>query len=145
MAFDDLNLEFEEDDNSNKPKKIEAVPDTTPAPEKRAGAGTGSIPSIPVAALKKSTAQSALKIAPETQSQNAEVQFLREQLKEADIKVALAEYKTEYLADMLSDLKLMEHQIGQLLVRIHAKHPDLKNEALMIKKILADFIVKKRK
>jgi hypothetical protein len=42
-------------------------------------------------------------------------------------------------------MKLLEHQIGQLLVRINAKHPDMKNEVLMIKKILADFTAKKRK
>jgi hypothetical protein len=57
----------------------------------------------------------------------------------------VAEFKTEILSEMLSDMKLMEHQIGQLLVRINAKHPDMKQEALMIKKILADFTAKKRK
>jgi hypothetical protein len=46
---------------------------------------------------------------------------------------------------MLSDMKLAQHQIEQLLVRINAKHPDMKNEVLMIKKILADFTAKKRK
>jgi hypothetical protein len=74
---------------------------------------------------------------------------LREQVKkvqlEADVKVGIAEFKADYLTDLLSDMKLMEHQIGQLLVRINAKHPDMKNEVLMIKKILADFMAKKRK
>jgi hypothetical protein len=49
------------------------------------------------------------------------------------------------LSELLSDVKLMDHQINQLLVRINAKHPDMKQEALMIKKILADFTAKKRK
>jgi hypothetical protein len=74
---------------------------------------------------------------------------LREQVKkvefEAQVKVSIAEYKVEYLSEMLSDIKLVEHQIGQLLVRINAKHPDMKAEVLMIKKILADFSAKKRK
>lgn len=64
---------------------------------------------------------------------------------EADVKVQVAEFKTEYLTEMLSDMKLASHQIEQLLVRINAKHPDMKNEVLMIKKILADFVSKKRK
>lgn len=64
---------------------------------------------------------------------------------ESDVKVAVAEFKTEFLTEMLSDMKLAEHQIGQLLIRINAKHPDMKNEVLMIKKILADFLSKKRK
>lgn len=74
---------------------------------------------------------------------------MREQMRrvelEADVRVAVAEFKVELLSEMLSDMKLMEHQIGQLLARINAKHPDIKNEALMIKKILADFTAKKRK
>ena len=64
---------------------------------------------------------------------------------EAEVKVQVAEFKTEYLTEMLSDMKLASHQIEQLLVRINAKHPDMKNEVLMIKKILADFTSKKRK
>jgi hypothetical protein len=64
---------------------------------------------------------------------------------ESEVKVGIAEFKTEFLTEMLSDMKLLEHQIGQLLVRINAKHPDMKQEVLMIKKLLADFNAKKRK
>jgi len=64
---------------------------------------------------------------------------------EAEVKIAVAEYKTELLSELLSDTKLMQHQVEQLLVRINAKHPDLKQEVLLIKKILADFNAKKRK
>ena len=74
---------------------------------------------------------------------------MREQMRkvqlDAEVKVQVAEFKTEYLTEMLSDMKLASHQIEQLLVRINAKHPDMKNEVLMIKKILADFTAKKRK
>jgi hypothetical protein len=74
---------------------------------------------------------------------------LQEQMKkvefEAQVKVAVAEFKTDYLTEVMSDVKLVDHQISQLLARINAKHPDVKNEVLMIKKILADFIAKKRK
>ena len=64
---------------------------------------------------------------------------------DAEVKVQVAEFKTEILSDLLSDVKLMDHQINQLLIRINAKHPDMKQEVLMIKKILADFTAKKRK
>lgn len=81
--------------------------------------------------------------------ESQQVVEMREQVRkvelEAEVKVQVAEFKTEYLTEMLSDMKLAQHQIEQLLVRINAKHPDMKNEVLMIKKILADFTAKKRK
>jgi hypothetical protein len=64
---------------------------------------------------------------------------------DADVKVQVAEFKTDLLSELLGDMKLMDHQVNQLLVRINAKHPDMKQEVLMIKKILADFTSKKRK
>ena len=64
---------------------------------------------------------------------------------DSEVKVGIAEFKTEFLSEMLSDMKLLDHQINQLLVRINAKHPDMKQEVLMIKKLLADFNAKKRK
>jgi hypothetical protein len=64
---------------------------------------------------------------------------------ESQVKVSVAEFKVDFLSDVLSDMKLLEHQVGQLLARIHAKNPDTKNEVLMIKKIMADFVAKKRK
>lgn len=81
--------------------------------------------------------------------ESQQVVEMREQMRkvelESEVKVQVAEFKTEYLTEMLSDMKLAQHQIEQLLVRINAKHPDMKNEVLMIKKILADFTAKKRK
>ena len=81
--------------------------------------------------------------------ESQQVVEMREQMRkvefEAEVKVQVAEFKLELLSEMLSDMKLVEHQIGQLLIRINAKHPDIKNEALIIKKILADFTAKKRK
>ena len=81
--------------------------------------------------------------------ESEEVVQLRERARkaefDAEVKVQVAEFKTELLSELLSDVKLMDHQINQLLVRINAKHPDMKQEALMIKKILADFTAKKRK
>jgi hypothetical protein len=92
---------------------------------------------------------SALKEESSYDLESEEVVQMREQMKkvqfDADVRVQVAEFKTEILGELLGDMKVMEHQIGQLLVRINAKHPDMKQEALMIKKILADFTAKKRK
>lgn len=81
--------------------------------------------------------------------ESEEIVQLRERARkaefDADVKVSVAEFKTELLSELLGDIKLMDHQVNQLLVRINAKHPDMKQEVLMIKKILADFTAKKRK
>jgi hypothetical protein len=81
--------------------------------------------------------------------ENQEIVELRERARkaefDADVKVQVAEFKTELLSELIGDMKLMDHQINQLLVRINAKHPEMKQEVLMIKKILADFTSKKRK
>lgn len=116
-------------------------PQATTTPIKKPVAVSNTAPQI--------SGTSALKEDPAYDLESDQVVQLREQLKkvefEAAVKVAIAEFKMEMMAEMLGDMKLMEHQIGQLLVRINAKHPDMKQEALMIKKILADFTAKKRK
>lgn len=92
---------------------------------------------------------SALKEESQYDLESEEVVRLREHARkvefDAEVKVQVAEFKTEILGELLGDIKLMDHQIGQLLARINAKHPDMKQEVLMIKKILADFSAKKRK
>lgn len=96
---------------------------------------------------------SALKVQPSGENhydlESEEIVRLREQARKAEfdanVKVEVAEFKTELLSELLSDMKLMDHQVNQLLVRINAKHPDMKQEVLMIKKLLADFTAKKRK
>lgn len=94
---------------------------------------------------------SALQVEPESVvgDQNDLVALLQNRIEQveldAQIKIAVAEFKTDILSDLLSDIKLLEHQIGGLLGRIHTKHPDLKQEVLMIKKLLSDFSNKKRK
>lgn len=81
--------------------------------------------------------------------ESEEVVALREKVRqtefEAQVRVQVAEYKMEIYGELMGDMKLMEHQINQLLLRINAKHPDMKQEILTIKKVLADFTAKKRK
>ncbi len=111
--------------------------------------GTPSGQSRPGALQPRAVGSSAIK---EDRAYDPELQpmvEMREQMRkvefDAEVRVLVAEFKTEILSEVLGDMKLVEHHIGQLLSRINTKHPDMKNEVLMIKKILADFTAKKRK
>lgn len=140
MPFSDLDLEFEDEDEA---------PKAPPAPKAQESTGTNSnIKQLDTKRPAVVAAPPVPKAKPQVTGEATDPD-LREQMRklqiDAEVKVQLAEYKLTYLADMLSDIKLVDHQIGQVLSRINAKHPDAKNELLMIKKILADFIAKKRK
>lgn len=201
MALDDLDLEFEDEDETNKkaneklggdipleftmaetPKPVppparpqivpQPVPQTTPvaakptAPmgtvkkidEARANGAASEAPRRPVAmssAPARTSGSSALKASPagefqgDYDYQSQEIIELRERARvaefNAEVKVQVADYKIELLGELLGDTKLMDHQVNQLLNRIYAKHPDTKQEVLLIKKILADFTAKKRR
>ena len=82
---------------------------------------------------------------PQTQSQIDLVEKMKKMEIEMQVKVQMAEFKTDILADLLSDIKLLEYQMGTLLNRMYTKHPDLKQEILMLKKYISDFSQKKRK
>ena len=75
-----------------------------------------------------------------------ELDALKEQMnsikREADVRVAVAEAKTEYVVEFLSNAKLMDHQVNLVLQKIHAKVPQLKNEILTIKQYMGEFIKK---
>lgn len=70
---------------------------------------------------------------------------MRQMELEMSVKLAVADFKTDILSDLQSDIKLLEFQMGGLLNRMYGKHPDLKQEILAIKKLMADFSQKKRK
>lgn len=169
----DVDLEFHMQDSGAKPRPSRPGAPAAPAgvaaarpAQATAGAQVRPIQSAPSArpasapvrpqapsAHAPVNGSSALKVQPVGENhyelESEEIVRLREQARkaefDADVKVQVAEFKTELLSELLSDMKLMDHQINQLLVRINAKHPDMKQEVLMIKKILADFTTKKRK
>jgi hypothetical protein len=64
---------------------------------------------------------------------------------DARVEVAVAQQMSVYMAEMLSDAKLLQHQVQQLLMRLNQKSPANKPELVAIQKALADFINKKRK
>lgn len=190
MAFDDLDLQFEDEAESKKKKSdavqtsvdlefdlpengqvkshsnlqkpaslcgappvVAPVTNMTDVRAAQAAVKKASVPSTtsrtnaPAASAKVAGSSALKEMAHDFESQS--VVQMREELRrtqfEAEVRVAVAEYKVELLSELLSDTKLMQHQIEQLLVRINAKHPDMKQEVLIIKKILADFTAKKRK
>ncbi len=175
MSFDDLNLEFEDEEDFKK-KKSDAVhvdvdlefqsqgptsgPSHSsrpigqrPAPPAGLPGNVQAMPNRPIPVQRPdpvmTSGSSAMKIAPIPKEQTKSHDTLMEQVRkiefEAEVKVRVADFKAEILGDILGDMKFMDHQIGQLLARINAKHPDMKQEVLMIKKILADFTAKKRR
>jgi len=85
-----------------------------------------------------------------------ELQLLRDEIAElktqmnsiqaqANVKVAVAEAKSEFVIEYVIDAKLADHQVNQVLQRIHKKVPGLKSEVLMIKKFMSEFIEKTNK
>jgi hypothetical protein len=139
---------------SSAPKAVAAMAEAPRAP----GAGGAPVRKLDEARAQAGRRPSAPPSSPAVQGANAMqlapsaeadfshlVQELEDTKFDARVQVAVAEHKTELLADVLSDMKLLDHQVHQWLVRINQKHPDLKNEVLAVKKLLADFAAKKRK
>ena len=89
----------------------------------------------------------ALQLAPAGEDMNLAqlVQLVEDTKFEASVQVAVAQEKSVFMAEMLSDAKLLQHQVQQLIVRMNTKHPDLKPELMAVQKALADFLAKKRK
>ena len=208
MPFDDLNLEFEDEEEAAKKKKAETLtqdvdlefqapdqsgrprPAARPSPQGGEPAARPAPPRPPGAEVRKIDEARAAQqnsggapqpqvrrpMPPQQQSvagganqapvarpqvvgssaletgydfESESVVQMRDEMRrvqlDSEVKVGIAEFKTEFLSEMLSDMKLLDHQINQLLVRINAKHPEMKQEVLMIKKLLADFNAKKRK
>ncbi len=106
-------------------------------------------PSIPGAPRPMISGANAVAAEPNYDVESVLINQMRDDLRRVEIesaaKVGIAEFKMEFLTEMLSDMKLLEHQISQILARINSKHPEAKQEVMLIKKLLADFNAKKRK
>jgi hypothetical protein len=119
---------------------VKNIADAKPAQAARASAQAAPQIQSANASAPRSVGNAALKVEPHFASDD--VEELKQQLQ---LKDAVMEYRVELLGEVLGDIKLLDHQVGQLLTRLAAKHPESKQELLMIKKLLADFTAKKRK
>lgn len=119
--------------------QVKNIAEAKPQPQRPVG--------NPVAPAARVAGANALRVEPQASSD--EMMLLRQELNQAQLQVAVKEAMLEFKVDLLSelsgDMKLLDFQVGQLLTRLVAKHPDSKQEFLMIKKLLADFTAKKRK
>lgn len=91
-----------------------------------------------------------------SQRAGGEVAFLQQQIdqlqnklsfvqEQANVRVAVAEAEKNYLVEYVSNAKVLDVQITQLLLKINAKSPALKAESQAIKKLLNEFIAKTKK
>ncbi len=173
MPLEDLDLEFEDEDEGKKKKKDAVEVDVdldflgpagtqkkaAPKAEAAAPSQQTNVKNIAEARPQGASPQAARPVAAAPQNQpraignaalkaepmlsgDEDVASLKQQLQ---LKEAVMDYRVELLGDLLGDIKLLDHQVGQLLTRLAAKHPESKQELLMIKKLLADFTAKKRK
>lgn len=75
-----------------------------------------------------------------------EIAILRQQMQaiehQADVRVAVAEAEKEYLIEYVSNAKLLDHQVTQVLGRINKKVPQLATEVKMVRKYMQDFLSK---
>jgi len=85
----------------------------------------------------------------EVQKLRADMNQLKEELfdakKDSEIKVAVAQMKTEIMVDVLSGGKIMEHKVNQIIGRIHKKVPALKGEVITIKKAIHEYLEEVKK
>lgn len=76
----------------------------------------------------------------------SEIEYLKSQIQaiqhQADIKVAVAEAQTSYMVEVVSNAKVMDHQVTQILTRINKKAPALGSEVQTIKKYVSEFLKK---
>ncbi len=111
----------------------------------------GQAPTKPAASVASAapviSGANALQLSAEIEGLNLAqlTQMIEDTKFDAQVQVAVAEQKAVFMAEILSDAKLLQHQIQQLLVRLNKKHADNKPELMAIQKALADFLEKKRK
>lgn len=132
---------IEEARRKTAPAGAQKVSQHQPAADR--GASAPNSPRAPSA----SPQEPGLELSEELLSLREEIEQLKLELRktqvDAQVQVAVAQAKADYSVEFLSNAKLLDHQVNQVLTRIHAKVPQLKNEVLAIKKYLAQFLMKK--
>ena len=145
----DLNLEFEEEIEKKEALEVGDI-------QFSAGDdGPGNVTSIEKA--RPAVDKAAVNTRPRNNASQpggselqAQISFLEKQIKQlrsevsevkesAAAKVAVAEFKSEFLVEHLTAASVMDGQVNQVLNKIYKKVPALKNEILTIKKLVGDY------
>ena len=131
----------------NAESKNQAAPNSSQPssqPQAKVVEQTKPAPSPQFAKQELSRPEFASELHSELECLKTEISELKEQMRSAqeivDVKVAIAEAKAEFMTEYMSNAKLMDHQVNQILQRIHKKSPQLKTEVLTIKKFITEFI-----
>jgi hypothetical protein len=101
----------------------------------------------PVSQVKPSANIAYANVDPEELQQlRSEVEQLKIQMQsishQADVRVAVAQAEKEFLVEYVSNAKVLDHQVTQILQRINKKVPALASEAQTIKKYMSEFLKK---
>lgn len=163
MGIKDLYLEFEEEPKGGSTDALDVdidlsfsaagdPPIVKSVPKSRVE-GSGS--SVPIKAVKAklSVVDDSEDIFKEPLADSGEFEDLRSDLDKlklqmqniqgsADLKVAVAEAERDFMLEFVSNAKILDHQVSQILARINKKVPALAPESQMIKKYLNDFLKK---
>ena len=111
----------------------------------------GSAPNQQVAAVNDVLLKELTYYREQVERLRTDMDSMKEELfnakKESEIKIAVAQMKAEMSIELLSNGQLMEQKVNQMLQRIVKKVPQLKGEAVTIKKAIAQYmeVVKKQK
>lgn len=166
MAIEDLDLEFEDENEQGASEALDVDLDLTFGADADTSPKGGGVRVRPVP--KKNPSKSVNvpdNVSPINQARNSsskpqpkssqsseiemlmrEIQFLKDQMNEiqrsADVKLAVAEAEKDYLIEYVSNAKVLDHQVTQVLQRIHQKVPALKGEVQAIKKHVQEFVRK---
>jgi hypothetical protein len=135
MGLKDLNIEFEDENEKEKSNKIDVGVElnfSASEEEKKAKAqAQGNVTSIGV---NQDQPQSVRQAAPVADINTQVLKIQKEIIKEAEAE------KREYLVSVISEGKLVDHKLNVLLTKLSKTAPQSKQELIMIKKLISDFL-----
>ena len=142
---------------SNRTPKPELTIDKEEAPKKTSRANVANINEAKARAKQTQASvqnRKVKEVASESSGEvaklRAEIEALKHQVKhqiqntqqEADMKLAVARAEMDYIVEFVSNAKVMDHQVTQILARINKKAPALNSEVQAIKKYVNELLRK---
>ncbi|MBD64370.1 MAG: hypothetical protein CME62_04135 [Halobacteriovoraceae bacterium] len=129
-----------QNNNTNNVRNISEAPRPQPQPQPRpkAAAIPQARPSSQVTPdYANDSSEDIAYLKEEIAQLKAQMQNIQHQ---ADIKLAVAEAEKEYLVEYVSNAKVLDHQVTQVLSRINKKVPALGAEVQLLKKYVSEFV-----